>query len=111
MKAMEKFPIIIYAGAAMLAWSAGKMIVEDRNYRRICSKYSFTSRVSSYLNHCSCRHWAYEKQKNEKRTSPRSLKKERHGCIRTLCSMIRSHKQKKLAFLFRRIDIAVRGIS
>ena len=27
MKAMEKFPIIIYAGAAMLAWSAGKMIV------------------------------------------------------------------------------------
>ncbi|MED4289681.1 TerC family protein [Priestia megaterium] len=30
MKAMEKFPIIIYAGAAMLAWSAGKMIVEDK---------------------------------------------------------------------------------
>lgn len=30
MKAMEKFPVIIYAGAAMLAWSAGKMIVEDK---------------------------------------------------------------------------------
>ncbi|MDO6848303.1 TerC family protein [Priestia megaterium] len=30
MKAMGKFPIIIYAGAAMLAWSAGKMIVEDK---------------------------------------------------------------------------------
>ncbi|MCR8925896.1 TerC family protein [Priestia megaterium] len=30
MKAMEKFPIIIYAGAAMLAWSAGKMIVQDK---------------------------------------------------------------------------------
>ncbi|MGX4611152.1 TerC family protein [Priestia sp. JNUCC 25] len=30
MKAMEKFSIIIYAGAAMLAWSAGKMIVEDK---------------------------------------------------------------------------------
>ncbi|TYR81460.1 TerC family protein [Priestia megaterium] len=30
MKAMDKFPIIVYAGSALLAWSASKMIVEDK---------------------------------------------------------------------------------
>ena len=36
---MEKFPIIIYAGAALIAWTAGEMIVKDKRIGALLLTY------------------------------------------------------------------------
>jgi YjbE family integral membrane protein len=39
LKAMEKFPIIIYFGAGLLAWTAGEMIVSDPKLHHYTADY------------------------------------------------------------------------
>lgn len=36
---MKKFPVIIYAGAGLIAWTAGKMMLEDQKVHHFLSSY------------------------------------------------------------------------
>ncbi len=39
MKAMEKFPSIVYGGAALLAWTAGEMIIKEERILQLLEGY------------------------------------------------------------------------
>ncbi|OAT86353.1 TerC family protein [Desulfotomaculum copahuensis] len=39
---VEKYPVMLYAGAAVLAWTAGKMLAEDRITNQLLARLNFS---------------------------------------------------------------------
>lgn len=46
---MKKFPIIIYIGSGILAWTAGKMLVEDKKVSQFLHQYYSSNNIAGII--------------------------------------------------------------